>query len=192
MKVEYIIYGWMDGGGEGVHARPNAWAFVRALDGRWGTVRLHHQHQLGLFTTRGILCMRTLRIPIVVYCVPSEAHQQLLELGSSELERMGEMVPGVQVSYSLQCAELCHDFQEDLHFHFSLGLNSLSVYNTLSLHLLSTHPSPIECGQQHLLAGPSEEQTLSPSFTRLCRVCSSRRPPHHSSTGECPSHVTLM
>ena len=33
---------------------------------RWmeggGTVRLHHQRQLGLFTARGI-CMRTLRIP---------------------------------------------------------------------------------------------------------------------------------
>ena len=86
--------------------------------------------------------MRTLRIHIVVYCVPSEAHQQLLELGSSELERMGEMVPGVQVSYSLQCAELCHDFQEDLQFHFSLGLNSLSVYNTLS-------PSPLHSPFPH-------------------------------------------
>ena len=28
--------GWMDGGGERVHARPNAWAFARALDGRQG------------------------------------------------------------------------------------------------------------------------------------------------------------
>ena len=28
--------GWTDGGGERVHARPNAWAFARALDGRRG------------------------------------------------------------------------------------------------------------------------------------------------------------
>ena len=41
---------------------------------RWmeggGTVRLHHQRQLGLFTARGI-CMRTLRIPslILVQCI---------------------------------------------------------------------------------------------------------------------------
>ena len=37
---------------------------------RWmeggGTVRLHHQRQLGLFTARGI-CMRTLRIPSIQY-----------------------------------------------------------------------------------------------------------------------------
>ena len=36
---------------------------------RWmeggGTVRLHHQRQLGLLTARGILCMRTLRIPSI-------------------------------------------------------------------------------------------------------------------------------
>ena len=30
-----------------------------------GTVRLHHQRQLGLFTARGI-CMRTLRIPSII------------------------------------------------------------------------------------------------------------------------------
>ena len=28
--------GWTDGEGERVHARPNAWAFARALDGRRG------------------------------------------------------------------------------------------------------------------------------------------------------------
>ena len=28
--------GWTDGGAERVHARPNAWAFARALDGRRG------------------------------------------------------------------------------------------------------------------------------------------------------------
>ena len=35
----YVVARWMDGGdggGERVHARPNAWAFARALDGRRG------------------------------------------------------------------------------------------------------------------------------------------------------------
>ena len=35
--------GWTDGdgGGERVHARPNAWAFARALDGRRGTFTIN-------------------------------------------------------------------------------------------------------------------------------------------------------
>ena len=41
---------------------------------RWmeggGTVRLHHQRQLGLFTARGI-CMRTLRIPSKIVAYPN-------------------------------------------------------------------------------------------------------------------------
>ena len=44
---------------------------------RWmeggGTVRLHHQRQLGLLTARGI-CMRTLRIPTairLIFRIPS-------------------------------------------------------------------------------------------------------------------------
>ena len=32
----HFVARWMDGGGERVHARPNAWAFARALDGRRG------------------------------------------------------------------------------------------------------------------------------------------------------------
>jgi mitofusin len=56
-----------------------------------------------------------------------DAHQELLQMSSSELERLREIVPGLQIHYSLQGAELCGDFQEDLQFHFSLGLNTLSA-----------------------------------------------------------------
>ena len=53
----------MDGGGERVHATPGP-SRARWMEGG-GTVRLHHQRQLGLFTARGI-CMRTLRIPSII------------------------------------------------------------------------------------------------------------------------------
>ena len=56
-----------------------------------------------------------------------EAHQQFLQMSTTELERLRETVPQLQVNYTLQCAELCQHFQEDLQFHFSLGLNTLSV-----------------------------------------------------------------
>ena len=77
-------------GWQGRDTRVRAYIRRRALDGRmamaevrqstpdqtpgpsrarWmeggGTVRLHHQRQLGLFTARGI-CMRTLRIPSII------------------------------------------------------------------------------------------------------------------------------
>ena len=32
-----------------------------------------------------------------------------------------------ELSFVLRCADLCEDFQEDLHFHFSLGLSSVLV-----------------------------------------------------------------
>ena len=63
-------------------------------------------------------------------------------MSSSELERLRETVSGLQINYSLQCAELCGDFQEDLQFHFSLGLNTLSVFLPSSLTpLFFTSPS---------------------------------------------------
>ena len=55
--------GWMDGGGE-PDQMPGP-SRARWMEGG-GTVRLHHQRQLGLFTARGI-CMRTLCIASCIY-----------------------------------------------------------------------------------------------------------------------------
>ena len=42
-----------------------------------------------------------------------------------------------ELSYVMQCAELCEDFHEDLEFHFSLGITSLLVSGTCHyVHLL--------------------------------------------------------
>lgn len=53
----------------------------------------------------------------------------MLQLPSSEMAELSRMVPALPVTYVLQCSDLCEDFQEDLQFHFSLGLNSLLVYS---------------------------------------------------------------
>ena len=86
-------------------------------------------------------------------CLSAEAHQQLLELGGAELERAA---PVVKLSYSVQAAELCQDFQEDLQFRFSLGFNTLSVKLATCL-LHSSFPLLAEYGQHWILAGPAEK-----------------------------------
>ena len=56
--------GWMDGGGERLHARPNALAFARALDGRLGYGETSPSTSARAIYARGI-CMRTLHIPSI-------------------------------------------------------------------------------------------------------------------------------
>ena len=53
--------GWMAEVRESTQDQTPGPSRARWMEGG-GTVRLHHQHQLGLFTALGI-CMRTLRIP---------------------------------------------------------------------------------------------------------------------------------
>lgn len=69
----------------------------------------------------------------------AEKYRPLLQLSSADLSQLGHMVPALQVSYLLNCADLCEDFSEDLQFHFSLGLNtflvpSLTLYPTHTTH----------------------------------------------------------
>lgn len=54
-----------------------------------------------------------------------DSYQQLLQLSEKELTRYSQLVRQPELSFVLRCADLCEDFQEDLHFHFSLGLSSV-------------------------------------------------------------------
>ena len=56
-----VLDGWMAEVRESTPDQTPRPSRARWMEGG-GTVRLHHQRQLGLFTARGI-CMRTLRIP---------------------------------------------------------------------------------------------------------------------------------
>ena len=107
-------------------------------------------------------------------------------MSSSELERLREIVPGLQIHYSLQGAELCGDFQEDLQFHFSLGLNTLSVLPPSSspslLHLSLT--IIVGCGIHGVMACCAKVQTFSSPVSGVCGVRSTCCSPCNCSTGE--------
>lgn len=66
-------------------------------------------------------------VNISVAMFHTEKYQPLLQLSSSDLSQLRQMVPALHVSYLLHCADLCEDFSEDLQFHFSLGLNTFLV-----------------------------------------------------------------
>ena len=46
-----------------------------------------------------------------------------------------------ELTYVLRCSDLCEDFEEDLQFHFSLGLNTLLV-RSLNFSCYLSPPSP--------------------------------------------------
>lgn len=68
----------------------------------------------------------------------TEKYQPLLQLSSSDLSQLKQMIPTLHISYLLHCADLCEDFSEDLQFHFSLGLNTVLVH-TLSCSIPCPH-----------------------------------------------------
>jgi hypothetical protein len=114
-------------------------------------------------------------------------------MSSSELERLREIVPGLQIHYSLQGAELCGDFQEDLQFHFSLGLNTLSVLPPSSspslLHLSLT--IIVGCGIHGVMACCAKVQTFSSPVSGVCGVRSTCCSPCNCSTAPEVSPLAL-
>ena len=64
MTHVFVVARWMDGGGERVHARPNAWAFAGNCEKKatkntsccfGGDCRSYHHPHTILFTARGIM-----------------------------------------------------------------------------------------------------------------------------------------
>ena len=115
---------------------------------------------------------------------PTETHQALLQLPSSEMAELSRMVPALPVTYVLQCSDLCEDFHEDLQFHFSLGLNSLLVVPPLPLPPTPplTAPSPAGCGQLWVVAQLSEDPAVLGAVDCLSGVRGAS-----CSSGSCPA-----